>query len=205
VEGSAALRPVVRGVSNRERIFGSAVLASRRPDLLWSMFLACYLGAYLSDLVCYWLGRHYGPRLWRLKGFGRVVPQRHVKALARFYDRYGVRTLFVGRFVPFGVRNGLLLTAGLSQMRFIRLALADLGAATLSVSFFFWLYFTYGAKVIGIVQQSNLTLFIIAVLVALLFFVRRRLMRKMDAAAESQRVPEGIALDSKKHGGDPHT
>lgn len=167
-------------VSEDAMILCSALLATERPDLTVSLFIALYAGAYLSDLVCYWMGRTVGPRLWSLPLFERVVPRSHVQALKRFYDRYGMRVLLIGRFIPFGVRNGLLLTAGLSKMSFVRLALVDLLAATLSCSFYFWLYMTYGRLVIQAVATSQLALLAVAGVVVALLLLRRRFMRRLE-------------------------
>jgi membrane protein DedA with SNARE-associated domain len=169
-------------ISEDALILASALLATEHHDLLVSLFVALYSGAYLSDLVCYWLGRRFGPRLWRLPGFSRVVPFRHVHGLGHFYTRYGVGVLLVGRFIPFGVRNGLLLTAGLGRMPFLRLAVTDLVAATVSCSFYFWLYYTYGRSVVRAVADSQIALFFAAAVVILVLLVRRYLLKRLDQA-----------------------
>lgn len=167
-------------ISEDAMVLGSALLATQRPDLLWPLFIAVYSGAYLSDLICYGLGRRFGPALWKLPGFEKIVPRHHIENLGRFYERYGVLTLFVGRFIPFGVRNGLLLTAGLGGMRFSRLALADLGAATVSCSFFFWLYYTFGESVIDAVRKSNYAIIGLVVIAVILLALRKRMMLRLE-------------------------
>ena len=104
-------------VSEDGMLFVSALLATQRPDLLWNLFIAVYLAPF-SDLICYTLGRTLGPRLWEMKWFARMVSQDKVDKVTSFYERYGVFTLVVGRFIPFGVRNALFLTAGLGKMDF---------------------------------------------------------------------------------------
>ena len=51
-----------------------------------------------------------------------VSPERVAK-VASFYQKYGVWTLVVGRFIPFGVRNALFLTAGIGKMSPVRFAI----------------------------------------------------------------------------------
>ena len=167
-------------ISEDAMVLGAALLATQRPDMLWPLFIAVYSGAYLSDLICYGLGRRFGPALWRFPGFERVVPRRHIESLGKFYERYGVLTLFVGRFIPFGVRNGLLLTAGLGGMKFSRLALADLGAATVSCSFFFWLYYSHGEQAIEAVRESNYAIIGLLAAALLLLALRKRLMKRLE-------------------------
>ena len=38
--------------------------------------------------------------------------------IENYYTKYGVVTLLIGRFIPFGVRNCLFVTAGIGKMRF---------------------------------------------------------------------------------------
>lgn len=159
-------------VSEDGMLFISALLATQRPDLLWNLFFAVYMGAFFSDLICYTLGRTLGPRLWEMKWFARMISRDKVDKVTSFYDRYGVLTLVVGRFIPFGVRNALFLTAGLGKMDFRRFALADLFAATVSCGMYFWLYYTYGKAVIEVIQQSNMVIFGIALGVGLFFGIK---------------------------------
>lgn len=170
-------------ISEDALILGSALLAAERPHLLVPLFVAIYSGAYLGDLVCYGIGRRFGPKLWKLPGFERVVPFRHVHAIGNFYARYGAGVLLVGRFIPFGVRNVLLLTAGLGRMPFWRLALVDLLAATVSCSFYFWLYYSYGLPVVRAVSDSQLALFAVAIAVAALVLARRYLLGRLQRAS----------------------
>ena len=37
-----------------------------------------------------------------------------------FYKKYGALTLVIGRFIPFGVRNAIFLTSGISKMPFAK-------------------------------------------------------------------------------------
>ena len=78
-----------------------------------ALFIGVFAGAYLSDLICYWLGRILGPKLWNIRFFAKMVHKDKVAQISKFYDKYGPLTLVFGRFIPFGVRNGLFLTSGL--------------------------------------------------------------------------------------------
>ena len=61
-----------------------------------------------------------------------------------FYHHYGIWTLFFGRFIPFGVRNGLFMTAGMGRMPFIRFVLADGLSCFLGSSLLFSLAYSFG-------------------------------------------------------------
>lgn len=155
-------------------LFVAATFAARNPEQLPQLFAAVYLGAYLSDLICYGLGRYLGPKLshWRL--FAKIMNQDKIDRVAGYYRDYGMLTLLFGRFVPFGVRNILFLTAGLGHMNAVKFAAADLVACTLSSVVFFSVYYRYGQKIVLIVQEVNVALFVLAVSVGAYFYCKRK-------------------------------
>ena len=162
-------------VSEDALLFINAILAAKNPDQKYFLFTGVFLGAYFSDLICYWLGRTLGPKLWKIKFFANMVNPKSVDRLSGFYNRYGVMTLIIGRFIPFGVRNGLFLTAGISKMDARKFALGDLVASTITCSIFFTLYFNYGESVIEFVKKFNIIIFGVALTVgASYFFVKKR-------------------------------
>ncbi|MDF1582034.1 MAG: DedA family protein [Methyloprofundus sp.] len=146
-------------VSEDAMLFISAILASSHPEYLVQLFFGVYLGAYFSDLICYSLGRKFGPKLFKIKFFAGMVPAERVAKISAYYHKYGVMTLILGRFIPFGVRNGLFLTAGLGRMNFTKFALSDLLACTISSLSFFSLYYYYGETVIDYIKQGNMVIF----------------------------------------------
>ncbi len=167
-------------VSEDGMLFISGVLASNFPDHLVRLFIAVYMGAYLSDLICYTLGRKLGPKLFEIKFFANMVPPERIDKIHNFYERYGIVTLLIGRFIPFGVRNGLFLTAGLGKMDFQKFALADLLACTISTVVFFSLYYHFGNSIIEYVKQGNIVLFsIVAIGIGVYFYQKKQ--KKQDS------------------------
>ena len=161
-------------VSEDAMLFISAVLASNYPEHFFGLFLGVYMGAYLSDLICYALGKYLGPKLFQIKFFATMVSQEMIEKIGAFYNKYGVITLILGRFIPFGVRNGLFLTAGLGQMNPVKFALSDLLACTISTVTYFTLYYHFGNAVIEWVKKSNFVIFGIAVAVVAFLVLRKR-------------------------------
>ena len=147
-------------VSEDVMLFISAVLATQNPNSLWPLFVGVCAGAYLSDLICYaFLGRYLGPRVFQIPFLSRLVPRKRMAKLESFYDKYGVATLLVGRFIPFGVRNALFFSAGLGKMNPITFALGDFLACMASCSFFFALYYHLGEAAIEQVRAGNTLIF----------------------------------------------
>jgi membrane protein DedA with SNARE-associated domain len=161
-------------VSEDAMLFISGVLASQNPDYLVHLFVAVYLGAYFSDLICYGLGRVIGPKLFEIRFFANMVSQERIDKISTYYRKYGVVTLILGRFIPFGVRNALFLTAGLGKMQFIKFALSDWLACTISTVCFFALYYNFGEDVIDTIKQGNMVFFSIALVLLGVLWYRKK-------------------------------
>ena len=155
-------------------IFTSAILAYQNPQLFYPLIIGVFLGAYFSDLIAYWLGRKLGPHLWDIRFFSKMVSKKKIETIHNFYENYGILTLIFGRFIPFGVRNALFITAGLGKMNFFKFALSDLLACTLSCSLFFSLYYYNGLKVLEYVKQGNIIIFSTVFIGLIIFFIAKR-------------------------------
>ncbi len=143
-------------------IFSAVLAATVVPENTYKLFLAVFLGCYISDWVCYWIGRHFGPKLWNIHWFARTFDRKRIDQIHAYYARYGFLTLLVGRFIPFGVRNGLFLTAGLGRMPFPKFLLSDGIACILSNTVLFTLAYTVGKNyeaLISSLKTFNIFLF----------------------------------------------
>lgn len=114
-----------------------AVLAATHlAHLKITLFVAFFLGCCISAWVSYFLGRLLGTRLIQ-----RFVSSKKIEKVQQYFSKYGMATLFVGRFIPFGFRNGLFMTSGATKMSFVKFALVDFFACLIwSLSFFFLFY-----------------------------------------------------------------
>jgi membrane protein DedA with SNARE-associated domain len=154
-------------------LFISGTLAAKNPHFLLELFLAVYLGAYFSDLICYSLGRFLGPKILHMKFFARMVRQNQIDKIHDYYQRYGMLTLILGRFIPFGVRNGLFLTARLGKMNAAKFAVADLLACTVSTVTFFTLYYQFGSTMINYIKEFNIVVFIFGISIFGYLYLRK--------------------------------
>jgi membrane-associated protein len=162
-------------VSEDIMLFTSALLAAKNPDLLYPLFFGVYAGAYVSDVICYgFMGRFLGEKIFKIKMFKSMAPPEKIEKVTQFYEKYGIITLILGRFIPFGVRNALFLTAGLGKMNAVKFLISDLIACTISCVTFFYLYFKFGESVIEYVKRFNIVIFCFAVVVGLFFFIKKK-------------------------------
>ncbi|OAI04367.1 DedA family protein [Methylomonas methanica] len=162
-------------ISEDGMLFVAATFASRNPEHMPHLFAAVYAGAYGSDLICYGLGRVLGPRLRHWRFFSKLMDNNKIDKVSDYYRNYGILTLLFGRFVPFGIRNLLFLTAGLGRMNAVKFAAADFLACSVSVMVYLSVYYHYGQKIVIIIQEVNIAIFILALLIgAYLYFKKAR-------------------------------
>lgn len=87
-----------------ETMLIAATLASRSSAADFSpvgIFAAAAAGAIIGDSIGYWVGRELGPRLfaWMTRRFPGHVTPAHIGWAGDLMGRYGMRTVFGGRFV----------------------------------------------------------------------------------------------------------
>jgi membrane-associated protein len=158
-------------ISEDLMIIFSGILASTIvPENTWKLFLAVFLGAYLSDWVAYWIGRLWGEHLWRIKWFARLFKPKRLEQIEQYYKKYGLLTLLVGRFIPFGVRNCLFATAGMGKMQFGKFLIGDGIACLISNATLFTIAYFCGKNCSYFVRYVNVTIFTLFV-VALIAFI----------------------------------
>ncbi|MBN2479069.1 MAG: DedA family protein [Parachlamydiales bacterium] len=158
----------------------SAVLASTViPKNTIILFTAVFLGAYLSDWMVYWIGRILGVKLYKYKWFKKTMPKRKLSKVRLFYKKYGFFTLLIGRFIPFGVRNCLFLSAGMSRMRFMKFAVSDGIACFCSNIVLFTIAFSASKNyqsLMNYLKKVNLLIFgvFIVTIIFLIWYYKRK-------------------------------
>ncbi|MDP1608218.1 MAG: DedA family protein [Chlamydiales bacterium] len=160
-------------------IFSAILAATVVPENTAKLFTAVFLGCYISDWVCYWIGRKWGPKLWNIRWFAKTFDQKKLSLIQSYYEKYGFKTLLIGRFIPFGVRNGLFLTAGLGKMHFGKFILSD-GIACICSNTALFLLAYHGSRnvdaLIGAIKTFNLFIFgaFVVSLIGLIWYKKKR-------------------------------
>ena len=161
-------------ISEDLMILIGGLFAARHPEITTPVFVAIVLGAYTSDVICYALmGRYLGNKLFKTKFFSRMLPPEKLEKIQLFYKRYGIPTLFFGRFIPFGVRNALFFSAGLSKMGAVKFMVTDFFACLLNALLYFTLYYQIGKSVLESVETAKQALLALALLVVLFLLLRK--------------------------------
>ena len=80
------------------------------------LVLLLFIAAVLGDNSNYWIGRVLGLRVTHLKFRNKnLVKQKYLDKTHSFYEKYGVKTIIMARFVPI-VRTFAPFAAGIAKM-----------------------------------------------------------------------------------------
>ena len=125
-------------------IIASLLSAKFIPEHTFLLYSFLLVGSLLSAWISYTLGRTLGLKLAKWKLFKPFLSDHRVEKLRSFYKKYGILAFVIGRFIPFGVRNCLFMSSGLSKMPFLRFVLQDLLGCFIWVTTFFTLFYHIG-------------------------------------------------------------
>lgn len=160
-------------------ICAALLAATVMPEHTIHLFLAMFLGCYFSAWIAYWIGRLAGNRLLQVSWFSKLLTAKRINHMRQFIEKYGFFTLLAGRFIPFGVRNCIFLTSGLSRMNFLRFACYDFIACFVWTSCMFYGIYSLGKNYDSVLASFKIfNLFIFAAfnvtLIALIWYKRKK-------------------------------
>ncbi len=152
-------------------VAGSLAAGATAPLDLGTLFIMLFIAAVLGDNINYWVGRFFGPRVVKWRTFGRdLVQQKHLDKTHAYFEKYGVKTIIIARFVPI-VRTITPFVAGIGAMDYRKKFLPfDVAGGALWISTMLlagyafgthpWIQKHFEAVVIGIVFISVLPMII---------------------------------------------
>ncbi|MEI8365156.1 MAG: DedA family protein [Parachlamydiaceae bacterium] len=123
---------------------GGAIASTCIPNETLYLYLWIYAGCWISAWEAYGIGRYLGPKLYEIRWFRYMISPEKIQRLHHYYEKFGVWTFVVGRFIPGGVRNALFMTAGLGKMPFLTFILRDGFALCISSSTIFYIGYSFG-------------------------------------------------------------
>jgi membrane protein DedA with SNARE-associated domain len=175
-------------------IFGGILiqLGKSSPELI---FIVCYSGIIIGDVLIYTFGRWLGPSVFKRKVFQTPRARYRLKRIRLSMERSSVPMIFVARHL-FYLRTLTFLSCGALRMRFSTFLAADAVAALISAPLMLALgYFAseHFETVIEWLHQAKIYSIFIGVIIAIVGFVMyRRSCRNedKDMAAEESASPK---------------
>ncbi|MCX6988479.1 MAG: DedA family protein [Chlamydiae bacterium] len=141
----------------------SAILASSfAPENTAWLFASVLLGCTFSAWIAYFIGKFAGDKLVNAPLFSKLLKPSKLEKIQAFYAKYGIWTFIIGRFIPFGVRNCIFMTSGMSKMPFKTFAMRDAVGCTIWTTCCFTLFYFIGQNFAVIwagVKTFNLIIF----------------------------------------------
>jgi membrane protein DedA with SNARE-associated domain len=158
-------------------IITGALICHANPQLLIPTFAAMYTAIAISDYFPYFLGKFIRKGTIKSSFITMLFSQKRLDKTQRYLEKFGIFTFIVGRFIPFGVRNTLLFSAGFFGLRLRRFALYDIVAVTISVTTLFSLVYIFGDEIEKPFNAVGKILFVMVL--SMVVFIAIRLVRRI--------------------------
>jgi membrane-associated protein len=113
-------------------LFTAGILAGQGKLDIALVVIGCFVAAVVGDQVGYTIGKRLGPRLFTRES-SRLFKHENVERTKEFFEKHGVKTIVIARFVPI-VRTFAPTLAGVGEMpRRVFLTYNVIGAALWAV------------------------------------------------------------------------
>ncbi len=83
---------------------------------IWFVYFSLLLAAVLGDTVNYWIGHHFGARVFNQKK-SRIFNPSHIEKTRDFFEKHGGKTIILARFLPI-IRTFAPFVAGMGNMHY---------------------------------------------------------------------------------------
>lgn len=186
--GSIILAGMNLPISTDVLIIVSAVLAATVvPENTLQLFLGVFFGCTFSAWLAYWIGRAIGPKLCNIRWFSKLLNAKRLEKVKNFYEKHGFLTLLIGRFIPFGIRNCIFMTTGMSKMHFGKFVLRDLVACFTWSAVSFYVFYAMGQNwetLYEYVKTFNILIFLafLVTVIGVIWYKRRKRIRSEKAS-----------------------
>jgi membrane protein DedA with SNARE-associated domain len=160
-------------------ILAAVLAASFVPENTLILYLSLLLGCTFSAWIAYFIGRVLGDRLSKNRFFSKLLNPQKLEKINEFYSKYGIWTFILGRFIPFGVRNCIFMTSGMSKIPFKKFVMRDAVGCTVWTTTCFSTFYFLGQNfetIFAKVKAFNMVLFIAfsVTLISLIWYKLRK-------------------------------
>lgn len=160
-------------------ILSGVLAATTIPEQTLPLYFSILVGTYFSGWIAYGIGRFLGGRLLKLRWFAKIFHEKRLKKVSTFYNKHGFLALLFGRFIPFGIRNCIFMTAGMSDAHFGKFAIRDSIACSIWATTSFYTFFSIGQNYQLLMQKVkiiNLIIFLAfsVTVISLVWYKKRK-------------------------------
>jgi membrane-associated protein len=155
-ETGLVVTPILPGDS---LLFGLGAIAAMGALKVEWLFVMLSIAAIAGDTVNYMIGHYVGPRVFARES-GRFFKKEYLERTHRFYEKYGVKTIVIARFVPI-IRTFAPFVAGIGSMTYSRFIVYNIVGGISWIALFIFGGYYFGN--LSIVKR-NFTLVIFAII-----------------------------------------
>ena len=136
-------------------------VANVAPQEFWFMYFALIFGAIGGDILAYGISRKVGRSLLEKRFFRRILSEQKLELLSRHFEYHAILTILLGRLIPFGVRNGISLLAGITRLPVWKFVLFNTISGVFSISVIYLLSWYYGDKLLKDIRTLQVLLLLL--------------------------------------------
>jgi membrane-associated protein len=114
--GGAAVENILPPVPADAFVIAGGLLAARGVVDAWMVFLVTWLANVGAAVGVYLLAKRHGGAFFKMPVARWLIREHQLEQVARFYGRWGVPAIFLGRFLP-GWRAMVPVFAGIARAR----------------------------------------------------------------------------------------
>lgn len=140
-------------------LFAVGALSAKGALNVYTVALLLMLAAIIGDSTNYWIGYFVGPKVFRSES-SRWFNRAHLDRTNAFYEKYGVKTVIIARFMPI-VRTFAPFVAGIGRMYYPRFLFFSVLGSILWIGLFVAAGYLFGNIP---VVKSNFTLVVLAII-----------------------------------------
>lgn len=155
IETGLVLTPFLPGDS---LLFATGAMAALGSFNIWIILPLMVLAAVVGDNSNYWIGHFFGEAM--IANPKIPIKKEHIEKTKKFFDKYGVKTIILARFVPI-VRTFTPFVAGVGRMNYRTFLPFDIAGGVAWVSLFILAGYFFG-NIPSI--KHNFSLVIIAII-----------------------------------------
>ena len=151
---------------------------------LWLCCLVMFGASMVGNALGYWVGDHFGPRVFRRED-SKIFRKEYVDKTRDFFEKYGNRAIVLARFVPV-VRTFITVMAGVGTMSFRRFMIySAVGGLLWAVGVTLLGYYLGSIPFVkNNVEVMILAFVAIAIVPVAVEYLRDRAARKLEAIGE---------------------
>lgn len=143
---------------------------------IWIAYFSLLVAAIFGDTVNYWIGHHFGPKVFSKKNSKLFNPE-YLEKTRGFYAKYGGKTIILARFLPI-IRTFAPFVAGIGKMHYGTFVLYNVVGALIWVTLFMFAGYFFGGM--PLIKNNFEYAVVVIVLVSVLPVIFEYIKHKME-------------------------